>query len=918
MADYKKKEKDVGVSFAYQPAEHRAAFDKTFHTKNEDGSYTYHGKYKLVTTLEELESIKNEYHNRVVAVDTETTGLTYFKDYIVGFSLAISSSVEDVAYYIPIRHKIKKVSKSESVTKLDENGEIEYTPAGRVRKHTVKEYTYRNSPHNIKAKQKYLTKYFTVIEGNIAKNEEVTNHKKYDLKQRFKNMKYELTYGTDAYDKLALDMFYDIMLNAKGIILHNAEFDLVMLQNEGYDTDKLNFFDTMVLTYQIDPEARGIAGLKAAEKHYLGRYRPDYEETLGGAENFQYTDPSESCFYGAVDPQNTYGLYEVLRPKLYSILNKHEDTLVVEGKKYDTIKKDNKLIKCFAEYYGHTPIYIDRQIAITYKEKVTHELINLRTEIYDFFKKGIFNLNTGSKEFKSAMIDQNIVTGGFTEKGNPSYGKDGLKEFGRNLKNLELYIKKENDIRYESCHLDIRYNNISLYLSKIIDTFGKDYFNGKFLTNSYRILSKDKKELSKKEFIETLKVMLEKEKIKFGVLKKIQNNSSLNKAVNSYIEKLTQVDECKMRYKLFNTKSGRLASGNGSKSDTKTKNRYYIDLNAQNLSKPKSCFFKAYKSEQEGNILGWYFEQISDEYAKEHMEDEYIVEGYSPEYNIRDCIVAPKGKIIFSKDYEAQEAKLLALLSQDSVMIENFLNGIDPHTATAYGIYGKENYNKEKRKIAKTVNFAVNYGGSYGTISDSAEIPLDEAKEILRKYEETFHEAVKWKKTQIDKVFNKSNKKYTEGVVYNAFGRPRRLGSFLRVAKRNQEEDDSMEMYRKCDGYVKSAERRVASHEIQGFAGDLCRLVLIKLYDKYFKNKNEDVDFLNAVHDEVNFYITNDKEKIMQYNREIEDLMEFKIPGWQFVINSPGLDLGYRWGSAINFIWTDSSKTDMIPKRTKG
>jgi len=52
--------------------------------------------------------------------------------------------------------------------------------------------------------------------------------------------------------------------------------------------------------------------------------------------------------------------------------------------------------------------------------------------------------------------------------------------------------------------------------------------------------------------------MLENEKEKFEMLKKIQKNSSLNKAVNSYIEKLTQVDECKMRYKLFNTKSGRL------------------------------------------------------------------------------------------------------------------------------------------------------------------------------------------------------------------------------------------------------------------------------------------------------------------------------------------------------------------------
>ena len=57
--------------------------------------------------------------------------------------------------------------------------------------------------------------------------------------------------------------------------------------------------------------------------------------------------------------------------------------------------------------------------------------------------------------------------------------------------------------------------------------------------------------------------------------------------MNSYVDKLTQVDECYMKYRLKGTKSGRLSSGNGSKSD-KRKNHYYIDLNAQNLIKSKS------------------------------------------------------------------------------------------------------------------------------------------------------------------------------------------------------------------------------------------------------------------------------------------------------------------------------------------
>lgn len=855
----KKQQDDMNALFKYIPAEPRAPFDYGFHTKNEDGTFKYHGIYKMVESIEELEKIRDLYKGKIVAVDTETTGLAFFQDYIVGFSLAVSSSITEPAYYIPIRHKIKQEISSKKATKLDADGNIEYTPAGRPRTTTVKEYSYHDSPYNID-------------------------------------------------DKKALDILYEIMLNAKGNLLHNAEFDLVMLQGEGYDTSKINFFDTMVLTYQIDAEARGIASLKGAEKHYLGRHRPNFEETIGGAENFQFTDPKDTFFYAAVDAQSTYGIYETLKPKLYKIIDAYKETLVINGKKYDTVKKDNKLIKCFVEYYGHASIHIDRNVAIAYKEKVVNDLINLRTEIYGYFNKGTFNLSTSSKDFKQAMLDKNIVTGHLTKTGNPSYGKDGLKEFNRNMKKLEFHIRSNKDIAYVDSIIDIRANTVSIELAKIVDTYGKDYYIGKYVgNNSYRVLDLNKKALCKQDFIESLKVMLEKEKEKYDILKKIQKNSSLNKAVNSYIEKLTLVDICKMRYKLFNTKSGRLASGNGSKSDKKTKNRYYIDLNAQNLSKPKSCFYRAYKSDAPDNILGWCYEQVSDEFAKDNMETEYIVEGFSPELNIRNCIIPPENKIIMSIDYESQEAKLLALLSQDSVMIKNFLAGIDPHTATAHGIWGKENYNKEIRKLAKMVNFLVNYGGGYGTLSNNAEIPLDEAKEILSKYEATFWECMEWKKRQVSKMYR------NVGIVYTLFGRPRRLGSYIKVAEKNREEYDSLEMSRKCDGFIRAAERRVASHEIQGLAGDLCRYVLIKLYDKYFKNNNEDVAFMNVVHDEVNFYITRDHDTIIKYARELEDLMKFQKPGWQFPITT-SIDLGNRWGSTIPYHWNED-KTLLLPKR---
>ena len=133
--------------------------------------------------------------------------------------------------------------------------------------------------------------------------------------------------------------------------------------------------------------------------------------------------------------------------------------------------------------------------------------------------------------------------------------------------------------------------------------------------------------------------------LKVHILELIQKNNSLNKALNSYVDKLTQVDECIMHYRLKGTKSGRLSSGNGSKSD-KRKNHYYIDLNAQNLTKPKSGYYRAEKCSKDDpeGILGWKFIPLSDEYALSHLEEEYIVEGQDPNPTIRGCLKAPEGE----------------------------------------------------------------------------------------------------------------------------------------------------------------------------------------------------------------------------------------------------------------------------------
>ncbi|MFW6311572.1 MAG: LAGLIDADG family homing endonuclease, partial [Nanoarchaeota archaeon] len=113
--------------------------------------------------------------------------------------------------------------------------------------------------------------------------------------------------------------------------------------------------------------------------------------------------------------------------------------------------------------------------------------------------------------------------------------------------------------------------------------------------------------------------------------------------------------------------------------------------------------------------------------------------------------------------------------------------------------------------VSHNCNFAINYGGNFRTIAKNAEIPIDQAKEIYEAYEEAFFESVQWKQNEISKMWKSG------GTAYTIFGRPRRFGSYVKMAEKIiQEAEDPLKGERESDNLVSAAERRVASHQIQG------------------------------------------------------------------------------------------------------
>ena len=834
-----------------------SAPDTKFQTFNaETGTWDIHADFKLIESIEELKEYAKTCKGIKVAVDTETTGLTYKEDFIVGFS--VSKSAYD-GIYVPIRHQIRTVTKQKEV-RLDENGNPILTKSGKPSQHTVEYYDDKDYPNNVDPKQ-------------------------------------------------ALDiLFYDIMCKSKITLMHNSGFDLNMIKQEGYDVVKAPTFDTMVLSYIYDPEAR-LNGLKPLTERLLGRKVQHFDEVTGGDALFRFTNPQESYIYACCDSADTFGIYDKLFPLVKDLLSSAPEKMIIDGKVYNIMKEDNNLIRAFVDYYDHCEMIIDNEAAKEYKKLIDKQTAETMEKVYGFFKQGQFSLSTGSKEFKDVMKKFNFETGARTDKGKVAYGKTGIETWKRNLNNFKnnLWVNK-NKFYYLEGKLywnkgDKAIRNLAYSLGQFIMTYGGPYFmlgSKAESSTSLKIRDLNGKILSRRDFLLALANMYQKEKEKLEILRLIQQYTSLQKALNSYVNKLTEEPKARMRYRLTGTKSSRLSSGNGAKSD-KRKNRYFSDLSAQTLTKPKSQWYRG-EPAQPGDPLavhGWRFFPVSNDYSQEHSHEEVIVEGFKQEANIRSCIIAPENRLVCSMDYNSEELVAIALLSGDSVMLDGFRRKEDPHKTTAIGIWGEENYNVNVRKKAKAVNFLMSYQGGPKTLSEALEISIDEAKEIIDKYKQTYHECVYWKEREVEKMYNR------KGLIYTKFGRPRQLGPYLQMAHVNN--DDGIRAY---------AERSVCSHHVQGFCGDICRFDMNKFYKQIVCNPEhrKHVDFLSFIHDELNTTI--DKDKIEKYVRILEDIMVFPYLDPTLPI-STGLELGHRLGDLYPFCWNDPIKRDfLIPERS--
>lgn len=645
----------------------------------------------------------------------------------------------------------------------------------------------------------------------------------------------------------ALDLIYNKMLQTKNVLMFNMRFDCRMMEYVGYDTDplpldqrwtkthfrydmtKCNVWDIQVLVYLADTNKK-YPSLKWAEEWFLGWRGASFEDTLGTAENFEYLDPRECYRYAATDALGTF----LLLPKTFPFYQEAK----MSGQ-FD-VQSLMPLMR-----YEDESLMIDKQMLSSYAIDLEKQINDVEQETWAIVG---FPFNLSSPKEKSQIFDRLGISTG--EKNSRGEWKSGEWEIDHTLETMDP------------------------------------------LSPNYKLLQN------------------------------LKEYAKLKKQKSSYVDNIIEMcdnpahsNRLRFSYKNTEVPSGRYSAA-GDK-----KNRYFGTLNIQNIPKPHVENWYAIKMEDaykffpdlddimyytDGN--GVRHEHRAFEYTKRtitegqvaqetkytmtHILDwlfanhpfelpgveETEVEGFKQDQNIRSCFLPDEGRYWVSIDYAAEELRIAALLSGEPVWSTVFGNGGDVHKSTAEAIWGKENYTKDLRKIAKGANFGILYGQNEYNFAEHFNGDINKSREFLDQYKSSLPTLFRW-------VNAHQHQAQQKGYVNTYFGRPIRLKSYFDTGEYKD---------------IAYAKRLAVNATIQGTGADILKITMMKLWRQIFSNEanREKVKFCCTIHDEINYQIT--KEDTKTIIPLLIKTMRLQLPNWTFPIDV-GLSIGNKWGMDFDF-----------------
>ena len=236
---------------------------------------------------------------------------------------------------------------------------------------------------------------------------------------------------------------------------------------------------------------------------------------------------------------------------------------------------------------------------------------------------------------------------------------------------------------------------------------------------------------------------------------------------------------------------------------------------------------------------------------------------------IRHAFIAPEGWSIIAADYSQVELRILAHISEDKTLIEDFKSGADIQKRTASQVFDVplDQVSDFQRYSAKSINFGLAYGMSAHGLAKNLKIE----KHVAQQYIDMYFNQYPGVKDYMEKYKQLA---HDQGYVETIFGRRMYLPDINSKSKKKQ----------------LFAERNAINAPIQGTSADIIKMAMIHL--NYGFMDYSTIRMTMQVHDELIF----ESCSVTFHSEVIKEVMENVVKLAVPLIVDVGT--GKSWGEA--------------------
>jgi len=231
---------------------------------------------------------------------------------------------------------------------------------------------------------------------------------------------------------------------------------------------------------------------------------------------------------------------------------------------------------------------------------------------------------------------------------------------------------------------------------------------------------------------------------------------------------------------------------------------------------------------------------------------------------VRTGFVSKRGFSLIGIDYSQIELRLLAHFSQDEALMDAFKSGKDIHYETALKIFGASEA-KEKRGVAKSINFGLIYGMGARKLSQTIHVSTKEAKAYIDSYFASF--------PTVKEFLHRVGQDAIEcGYSKTLLGRKRYFD------------------FQNANAMLHASYLREAVNTLfQGSAADLIKMSMNRIMDSLV---NDEAKLLLQIHDELIFEVKDElsKEFAIKAQTVMENIYKLRVP------LKVSVEIGKNWG----------------------